>query len=370
LAPPSWWTGRRWRRRGGAEKLTRPQEPADEWGWRVEHTVPLGPEPCWGMCGMRRRAVPARGRGLRQAAGEPLAGCLVTPSHGAVVSQPLEASGKTTGIPSAIMRDQGSDLQAGGVTCGHAHAATSSSYALTHPTAAVGKRAVPEDTRWHAFPPAATPTNTRVQHTAWAWRAPPTQRTNARSMPSARGSTWGRTTRTVLDTHERAGAHARPQDPLEAPWGGRRGVREQLQGLERGAPRALKALRAPPVRRQRPKKVGAPLGAVVAGACLQGKPSERLLGSRDVREAVCGTGKRLDQDQAKSGGTGLRLRVAALGSTPTTAVRPNALATVSTKPGRAWCKKPLGPSVQAQRKKALAPRRPTEQKRDPFQVAV
>jgi hypothetical protein len=271
LATPSWWTGRRWRLRVGAEKLTRPQEPADDWGWLVEHTVPRGPEQCWGIFGMRLRAVPARGRGLRHAEVEPLAGCPVTPSHGAVVDQQLEARGKKTGLPSAIMRDHGSALQAGGATCGHAHAETSSISAITHPTAAVGKRAVHEDTRGHAFPHEATQTNTRVQQPALALLAPPNQRTNTRYMPRARGIPWGRKTRTFLDTHEREGAHALPQDHLEAPWGGRRGVREQLQeggawlaviavtesvvrpqGLERGAPRALQALLAPLARLQRP----------------------------------------------------------------------------------------------------------------------
>ena len=185
------------------------------------------------------------------------------------------------------------------------------------------------------------------------------------------------------------GAHELPQDHLEAQLGWLRGFREQLQewgellaviavtesfvrtqGLYRGAQRELKALLAPLARLQRTKKVGAHLVAFVAGECLKVKPSERLLGSSEVIESVFGKVKRLEQDQAKSGLTGLILSVAAMVSTTTTEVIQKALATVSTKQVLAWCKKTLGPSVQAKRKKALAPRRPTEQKRDQFQVAV
>src|SRR5712691_6361376 len=92
-----------------------------------------------------------------------------------------------------------------------------------------------------------------------------------------------------------------------------------------------------------PKKVGAHLVAFVAGECLKVKPSERLLGSSEVMESVFGKVKRLEQDQAKSGLTGLILSVAAMVSTTTTEVIQKALATVSTKQVLAWCKKTLGP---------------------------
>jgi hypothetical protein len=251
------------------------------------------------------------------------------------------------------------------------------------------KRALQEDTRWHAFTHEATQTKNRVQQTALAFLAPPNQRTKARYMNIEILITWGRKTLTFLDTHEREGAHELPQDHLEAQLGWLRGFREQLQewgellaviavtesfvrtqGLYRGAQRELKALLAPLARLQRTKKVGAHLVAFVAGECLKVKPSERLLGSSEVIESVFGKVKRLEQDQAKSGLTGLILSVAAMVSTTTTEVIQKALATVSTQQVLAWCKKTLGPSVQAKRKKALVPRRPTEQKRDQFQVAV
>ncbi len=287
------------------------------------------------------------------------------------------------------MSEPGFALKAGGEKFCHEHSAPSSIYDSKPTTAAVWKRALQEDTRWHAVTHEAPQTKHRVQQTAVAFLAPPNQRTKARDRHRETVVTWGRKTRTFLDTHEREGAHELPPDHREAQLGWRRGVREQLQewgawravragteslgrtpGLYRGAQRELKALLAPRARLQRTKQVGAHLVAFVAGEGLKVKPSERLLGSSEVMEAVFGNVKRLEQDQAKSGLTGLILRVAARVSTTTTEVRHKALATVSTKQVLAWCKKTLGPSVQAKRKKALAPRRPTEQKRDQFQVAV
>src|SRR5216683_3730273 len=160
---------------------------------------------------------------------------------------------------------------------------------VKHKTAAVLKRALQEDTRWHALTHEATQTKHRVQHTALVFLAPPNQRTKARYMHRELLVTWGRKTRTFLDTHEREGAHELPQDHLEAPWGWLRGFREPLQewgawlaviavtesfvrtqGLYRGAQRELKALLAPLARLQRTKKVSAHLVAFVAGECLKG----------------------------------------------------------------------------------------------------
>jgi hypothetical protein len=249
-----------------------------------------------------------------------MAVCPVTHSNGEVVYQQLAASGKKTGIPRASLRDHGSDRKAGVEKFCHEHAETSSLDDIKHQTAAVWKRALQEDTRWHAFTHEATPTKPRVQPTALAFLAPPNQRTKARYLHRAIVITGGRTTLTLLDTHEREGAHDLPQGHLEAPWGWLRGFREPLQewgewlavmavtescmrtqGLDRGAQRELKALLAPLARLQRTQKVGAHLVAFVAGECLKVKPSERLLGSSAVSEAVFGKVKRLEQGPANIG---------------------------------------------------------------------
>jgi hypothetical protein len=62
--------------------------------------------------------------------------------------------------------------------------------------------------------------------------------------------------------------------------------------------------------------------------------------------------KRLEQQQAKSGFTGLILGLCAMVAATTQDVIQMALETVPTKKVWAWCQKVWGPSVQAQRRTA------------------
>jgi hypothetical protein len=79
------------------------------------------------------------------------------------------------------------------------------------------------------------------------------------------------------------------------------------------------------------------------------EPGERLLGSSEIIESVFGKQKRLEQDQAKSGFTGLLLGIAAMVSTTTSEVIKKALETVPTLAVLDWCKENIGQSVQAKR---------------------
>ena len=64
--------------------------------------------------------------------------------------------------------------------------------------------------------------------------------------------------------------------------------------------------------------------AFVKKESLKARPEERLLGSSEIIESVFGKLKRLEQNQAKSGFTGLVLSVAAVVSETTQEVVQNA----------------------------------------------
>ena len=104
---------------------------------------------------------------------------------------------------------------------------------------------------------------------------------------------------------------------------------------------------------ERTKKVHAQLLAFVAEESLKAKPNERLLGSSEVIESVFGELKRLEQDQAKNGFTGLLLSISAMISTTTGDVVQKAMETVPTEKVLAWCKENIGQSVQAKRRAAF-----------------
>jgi len=73
-----------------------------------------------------------------------------------------------------------------------------------------------------------------------------------------------------------------------------------------------------------------------------------------VIESVFGKQKRLEQDQAKSGFTGLLLGIAAMVSTTTSEVVKKAMETVPTQAVLDWCQENIGSSVQAKKIEMLS----------------
>jgi hypothetical protein len=120
----------------------------------------------------------------------------------------------------------------------------------------------------------------------------------------------------------------------------------------------------------RTRRIRTELVAFVAQESAKARPKERLLGSSEVIESILGKLKRLEQDQAKSGFTGLLLSIGAMVSSITSDVILKALESVPTKKVLAWCKEMLGPSVQAKRQRALNSHGKSEQKRDQSWAAV
>jgi hypothetical protein len=388
LLAPSWWAGRLWVLRLGYYKLTRPKEQAADWVWIVAHTVQIGVEKCVVILGVRLSALPTPARCLSHEDVEPIARCPVRQSNGEVVYQQLEDSITKTGLPRAIIGDQGSDLQAGVERFCQHHPETSYLYDINHKTAVVLEHELEEEPSWRAFTHLAAQTKQRVQPTALAFRAPPKQRTKARYMNRESLLGWGRETLRFLDRQPSAGSRELDPQHLEEQLGWLKGFREPLtvwhelrqiieatesfvrkHGLDRGAHRALGKILTPLAQSARTKTVSQPLLTFVAEQSFQAQHHERLLGSSEVIESVLGKFKRLEQDQAKGGFTGLVLGVGAMVATTTREVVQKALETVSTKEVLDWCKQTLGQSLQAKRKAAFAVHDKTEQKRDQFREA-
>lgn len=234
----------------------------------------------------------------------------------------------------------------------------------------------------------AAQTKQRVQQTVLAFLAPPNQRTKARSMNLESLLRWGSATLGFLDRQPSEGSRELDPHHLAEKPGWLPGFREPLtvwrellqliaatesfvrtHGLYRGAHRALQKILTPLVQRARTKTVSQHLLTFVAEQSFQAKHRERLWGSSEVMESVLGKFKRLEQDQAKGGFTGLVLGVGALVATTTREVVQKALETVSTKDVLDWCRQTLGQSVQAKRKAAFAVHDKTEQKWDQFREA-
>jgi hypothetical protein len=382
-AVPTWGTGRWWVLRVGYYKLRRPKEQAEDWVWIVAHTSQLGTHRCVVILGLWLSAWPARGQCLRPEDVEPLVLEPVVQSTGELVYQQLAATLKKTGVPREIISDHGGDVQAGVEQFCAAPPATCAIYDLKHKTAAVLKQELEGDPLWQEFTQVCQQTKQQVQQTAVAFLMPPSQRTKARWLKVDILGRWGTQTLAFLDTpppprspscdgarrEEHLGwlPRFRPALPL---WGELLQLVEvtehfvRTQGLTRSAPRQLRPLLAPLALPPRTQPVRPPLRAFVAEEALKAHPRERLLGSSEVIESVFGKFKRLEETQAKSGFTSLILAMSAMAAQTTREVGPKALATVSTKCVLEWCKKTLGDSLQAQRKKAFGFHAKTEQKGD------
>jgi len=251
------------------------------------------------------------------------------------------------------------------------------------------KRELARDETWLEFTRlAAQPTN-RVQQTSVAHLARPHQPTKARYMNVDVLVRWGRDVLAFLDSKQTEVPTRCAPDQVQEKLGWIIRFRQSLEELEellrltsatesfvrrRGLCRDAQLKLAKQLQdmahTDRTKRVRTELVAFVAQESAKARSGERLLGSSEVIESVLGKLKRLEQDQAKSGFTGLLLSVGAMVSSTTSDIILQALESVPTKKVLTWCKETLGRSVQAKRQRALTSHGKSEQKWDQSWAAV
>lgn len=370
---PSWYAGRFWLLRIGYYKLMRPKHKADDWVWIVDHTVQIGVEKCLLILGVRLSEVSSTHLVLTHQDVEPIALLPVKSSNAEVVLQQLESAIDRTGVPREILADQGSDLKAGIEQFCQKYPHTCSIYDIKHKSAVLLKHTLQHDESWQEFTQQAAQSKSQIQQTALAFLAPPNQRTKARYMNLEILVRWGQRALGVLDRLAQRTEHRDSHEKLEAKLQWLRPFRDHLtqwqallevaittecfvrqHGLWQGCEVVLS--------KQLDQCVASPsvlvfreqLLAFVKSESLKAKPEEQLLGSSEIIESVLGKLKRLEQNQAKSGFTGLVLSVAAVVSETTQEVVQQAMETVPTKKVLEWIKTHLGQSVQSKRKMAFS----------------
>ncbi len=360
----------------------RPKEPADDWVWIIDHTVQLGVEKCLLILGVRLKSLPCD-LTLKHEDVEPLALYPVKSSNGEVVFEQLEETIEKTGVPRAIVADQGSDLKCGIEQFIQAHPTTSSVYDIKHKTAALLKQHLHNDDTWNRFTQLASQTKSQVQQTALAFLAPPNQRTKARYMNLEVLVRWSQRALGVLDRIKTRTDTRQRYERIETKLGWLTQFREPIkdwealcqsaitaesfvrtQGLGRGCEQDLRQRFDLGVASPKALLFREQLVDFVTTESLKAKPNERLLGSSEIIESVLGKTKRLEQDQSKNGFTGLILATAAMVSDTTQEVVAKAMETVPTKKVIEWIKEKLGQSVQAKRKIAFSATYDSEQKLD------
>lgn len=364
-------SGRGWLLRIGLAQLTCEKETADDWVWMMDHTLQLGPYKCLIIIGIRLSSWD-RERPLRH---EDMTLLNLTPmerSTGEQVHAQLLTTVGQTGLPRAVVSDEGSDLKRAMELFQQEHPQVRHQHDMKHKNALLLKRELDRDPRWAEFVKQANRTKLGTTQTALAFLNPPGLKIKARYMNLDTLVRWGTRTLAYLDG---GGAGRDPSaDPqkFEEKLGWLRSYRPALKrwsqlltiarttekavqagvhsliGEELGA--QLKPLATTPAARRMSKNVLAFLGEQSSGL----SDDERLIGSSEVLESIIGKYKRVQSCHSKGGMTAMLLSIGAMLGPQTTSTIASALERIRTADVDHWCKAHLGITLQSQRRLALS----------------
>lgn len=364
-----WSTIRLWILRLGLASLTRPLTVAPDWVWFIDHSVQIGRCKCLVILGIRLSVYPW-GRPLVYADLEPIA---VVPMERATkesVQECLETAVSRTGVPRAIVDDHGADLHGGVKLFQQRHSGTAEVYDVKHKAACLLRARLEPDPTWQSFCTQVGKTKFALQQTELAPLTPPSQRSKARFMNLDTLVQWAVKTLAVLDRPAGLPAQISPSRLLDK-LGWLSDYREKLEqwsadlaviehtleftrknGVFAGAAEIL-GHRLPP-----PHAPGGVLATqlveFVKAQSSASAPHEQLPASTELLESCFGKLKYLEQEQSKSGFTGLVLSLGAIVGPLTLERVQDALEHCRVKDVLNWCREKLGPSIQSQRQAAYA----------------
>ena len=389
----SWWADggaagtyysvRLWLLRLGLHQLNRPRELADDWMWIIDHTMQLGERKCLIIVGLRQSAWDAKDRCLSHEDVQLIDLQPVTTSTGEVVYQQLEAATAKTGVPRAIISDDGRDLHKGINQFLTAHAATVWLYDIKHKTACLLKHELESDSSWQAFVEAVNRFKQRVSVTALACLLPPQQRGKARYLNIDVLVDWAEKKLALLDRPDVLAESGLNAATVEEKLGWLREFatqvrrwREALAVIEIAEhyvrhegihPRAAEELSAalPQATSEPARRFRETLLQFIQQEARQAREKECLLGSSEVLESIIGKFKCVAGERGQHGLTGMVLSLGALVGQVTLGTVQAALAEVTNKKVWDWCHSHLGSTVQGVRRQ-ITLALDTEQKRKPL----
>jgi hypothetical protein len=392
----SWWTEggrvgtyssvRLWLMRLGLHQLCRPKEVADDWMWIIDHTMQMGERKCLIIVGVRRSAWEGEHRPLSHEDVELIDLQPVTESTGEVVYRQLEAATVKTGVPQAIISDEGRDLHRGIDLFRQAHPQTAWMYDIKHKTACLLKHELEKDTSWQALIDEINHFKRRVALTPLACLLPPALRGKARYMSVDVLVEWAEKSLTLLahpqviaelgldvkTVEEKLGWLRHFTEPVQR-W------REMLEVIEttehyvrhegiHGTMANQLALLLPTPSSERAQTLRQRLLEFLQAQASQVPEGERLLGSSEVLESIIGKFKSLAGERGHHGLTGMVLAIGATVGPIRVDSAQVALSTVQNRDLWNWCHAHLGSTLQSLRGR-IAQTLSTEQKEQPLLLA-
>ncbi len=362
----------------GLYELQRPKEVADDWIWVVDHTIQIGTVKILLVLGIRAQTFGQLQRPLECRDMCVLELLPVKQSNGEIVKEQLQRVAERTGVPHAIVSDDGSDLRKGIELLRKDHAKVVPLQDIVHKVSRLNKAILEEDPQWPSYRTQCTQTANAIRQSELAHLRPPTPKTKARHMNLDPEIRWGLG---VLDLLRRAragelDAKQTAELPLElleqkfgwleqysrslAAWGSLMEVGQTIcrvvrrEGYHRKISAGVSAAIARPLDEPSTRLLDRSL-AFLGKTEIDIPEGKKLLGSSEVIESLIGKGKRLEGHQSKSGFTSQILAMAASVGHPTGEMIQAALECCRIKHVKAWCATYLGTSVQSRRRRDLGP---------------
>jgi hypothetical protein len=370
----------------GLYELQRDKEFANDWIWIVDHTIQIGTIKVLIILGIRRSKWMQLDRPLVHTDLEVLELLPVEASNGEVVCEQYATVAQRSGVPQAILSDQGSDLQSGLKLLQKKHPSVIGLSDVTHKVALLLKRHLEADDAWTAFKTCCGTTKAAIQQTPLAHLAPPKFKAKARYMNVAEQIRWGQSVCLLLQRHRADALPASQQAELSADlldeklgwveslagsligwselidlcqqtcrmvrrWGYASGVVEKVD----------EAL--PSVLTESGRQLRSQLIDFVRNECAKLPAECSAPGSSEVIESLIGKGKRLEGQQSQSGFTRYVLALAASVATPTASLLESVAKVVGIKHLNQWLSKHLPKTLQAKRLRDLGLQN-KEQKQD------
>ena len=367
-------TGRLWLLRLGLYELIREKTHADDWVWIMDHTVQLGPWKCLLIVGLRLSAWD-RTRPLEH---RDLTLLNLTPmrhSTGEAVAEQLVSTVKQTGVPRAVLSDEGAELISGTQQFRTQLPAASQLphvHDIKHKVATLLKKELHTDETWSAFVTQSNRTKLQVTLTDLAFLTPPSLKNKARYMNLDTLVNWGGRALAFLDQPRDFPERSLDRAKLEQKLGWLREYRQPLadweellrvggaaetyirrHGYHSAAAQELADVLSPLARRAASLRLKAGLHAFLTQQTQDLPAGERLLGSSEVLESLLGKYKRIQGTHSKGGMTGALLNIGAtlLDKTPT--MIQQALAAVPVQQVTDWLRATLGMTIAAQQARHL-----------------
>lgn len=360
-----------WLLRLGLHELQRPKEKADDWVLFVDHTLQLGASKCLVVVGIRQSAWEQLDRPLTHHDLTPLTLEPVQKSDGEQVNRQLEAVVEQIGVPLAILSDEGSDIANGTAKFREKHPETHVLNDLAHKAAIFLKRELLADPQWDSFVKHCGQTQPKVKQTELGHLAPPTLKTKARFMNLGPLIRWGAKMLQLVETPVADRPEGLDLSRLDEKFGWIREFGESLvewndleavmncaleygrvEGYHLAAGKQLRRLLKPTALTVPGRRLAAALVEFVSEQSQHGH-AKSLPASSEVLESLIGKGKRLQGQHSRGGFTKMILSMAASAVRITHEGISSALETVRNADLLAWCHQSLGPSLTAQRRRAL-----------------